>query len=201
VHVPHAPIERFRSAKFTHVPVRSPVHAQPVAPTSQRRDETHTRPAPQSALELHPAGGAAGTVHASPVTHVFEHTSPEQHAPVGHARHAFWERHMPQRTFVWSHPPAAAVVAAGHCVSSPSQHGWSSGTHGAPQWCDPGGQSTLPTVPAAPQQNWPVQPRVALRKQPALPSQYALVLPVPSSQQTASTGRQPVPHGAVPGAQ
>jgi hypothetical protein len=47
------------------------------------------------------------------------------------------------------------------------------------------------------------QPRVgSFGKQPAVtPSQYELVLPVPSSQQTLPAGRQPVPHGASPAAQ
>jgi hypothetical protein len=122
VQVPHAAIVRSRSEKSTHVPVRSPVHVQPVEPSWQRRDETHVRPLPQSALELQPAGGVEGTTHASPVTHVFAQTSPEQHAPVGHARHVLWLRHIPHKTFVWSQPDVA-VVAVGHCVSSPVQHG------------------------------------------------------------------------------
>jgi hypothetical protein len=122
VHVPHVAMGRFRWAKSTHAPVRSPVHAHPFEPTSQRREDAHTRPPPQSALELQPARGVDGTVQASPFTQAFAQTSPEQHAPVGHARHAFWERHMPHRTLLSSHP-AAAVVALGHCVSSPWQHG------------------------------------------------------------------------------
>ena len=119
VHVPHAETPG-RSARSTHAPVISPLHKQPVAPTWQRREEMQMRPAPQSADELHPVAGAPGTVHASPVTHVFEQTSPEQHAPLGHARQMFCARHMPQRTCEVSHCSAIAVVAVGH--ASPSQH-------------------------------------------------------------------------------
>jgi hypothetical protein len=80
-------------------------------------------PLPQSALELQVSFEAAGTVHASPFTHWFEHTSPEQHAPLGHARQTRVARHMPQRTFVASHVPTGVVVLVGHAPSSPEQHG------------------------------------------------------------------------------
>jgi hypothetical protein len=68
-----------------------------------------------------------------------------------------------------SHWPAGAIVVVGHW--SPVQHGSSSSVHAAPQWCCPGGQSTLPVVPVAPQQNAlgappAVHPRAALPKQP-----------------------------------
>ena len=199
--VPHAFTTRLRSEKSTHVPVRSPSHEHTEPEAAHRRDETHTFPLPQSALELQVVGCAPETAQASPVTQTFEHTSPEQHAPFGHARQTFWVGHMPQSTFVVSQVATRVVVEDGHAASSPSQQGWSSGTHVAPQWCCPGEQSLLPLVPVGPQQNCPEHPRVVFKKQPVFGAQYELVLPVPSSQQTDDDGRQPVPQGAVPGAQ
>jgi hypothetical protein len=151
VHVPHAEMETPRDAKSTHVPVVSPLHAHgpPPSPAWHRRAETHTRP-PQSAEEEQFCGGADGTVHASPFTQMLLQTSPEQHAPLGHAWQMASRVQRPQRTTPVSHGVLPLVVLDGH--ASPVQHALSMGTHASPQWCCPGGQSVLPVVPAPPQQ-------------------------------------------------
>ncbi len=70
-------------------------------------------------------------MHASPFTQTFPQTSPEQHAPLGHAWQIPSRVHTPQRTTPVAHPTAVLVVAEGH--ASPVQHGVSIGTHAAPQ--------------------------------------------------------------------
>jgi hypothetical protein len=121
--VPHAFTVKLRSEKSTQAPVTAPSQVHTAPDAAQRRADTHTFPFPQSALELQLVEGAPGTVHASPVTHTFEQASPEQHAPLGQARHTFSAAHMPQRTFVVSQDATGVVVDEGHALESPWQQG------------------------------------------------------------------------------
>lgn len=174
--LPHADTVSWRDAKSMQVPVVSPLHAQapPPSPAWQRREEAHTRPLPQSEEEAHVVAGAEGTVQASPFTQMLLQTSFEQHEPLGHAWHTPAPPapvlQTPQRTRPVWHAAVGLVVVEGH--ASPEQHTVSSGTQASPQWCWPAGQSTLPTTPAAPQQNVlaappVVQPRLPFPKQPS----------------------------------
>jgi hypothetical protein len=132
VHVPHADTWRFRDAKSTQLPVVSPLHRHPPpSPAAQRRDDTHTRPLPQSADAAQLTGGADGTVHASPFTQTLPQTSPEQHAPLGHAWQTASFAQKPHRTTPPAHAVLPPVVCDGH--ASPVQHGVSIGMHASPQ--------------------------------------------------------------------
>ena len=131
--VPHADTERLRDAKSTQLPAVSPLQAQgpPPSPAWQRRAETHTWPFPQSAVALQTTGGADGTVHASPFTQTLLQTSPEQHAPLGHAWQTASRAQTPQRTTPVAQAVSPPVVCDGHAL--PLQHGVSIGMHASPQ--------------------------------------------------------------------